>query len=80
MGKTSKPYTIAVSKKIAHWPKWQELAKQGHTIVELEDIDLFVGPECWYMDQEHEKYLDAAFDAARVRAYPPAPKVKKGTK
>jgi hypothetical protein len=77
LGKTSKPLTIAVAKSISGWPKWQELAAQGHTIVELEEIDVFMGPECWYMDQQHEKLVDDALAAARVRAYPPKPKEKK---
>jgi len=77
VGKTSKPLVIVVSKHIAHWPIWEEKRLQGHTIVELEEADLFIGPECWYMDNQHEKYAQLAMDSARARAYPPPPKKEK---
>lgn len=83
MGKTPKPLTIYVHESLLHWPEWEQLKAQGHTVEKLmasEDVHLIVGPTSWYMTELHKEYLDLAIKAARSRRYAGKPKKKETTK
>jgi len=36
---------------------------------DLLDADLIIGPQCWYFDTKHRKYLTQAIKQARLRRY-----------
>jgi hypothetical protein len=68
MGKTpaNKRLVIDVHADIADWPEFAELVEKGHTVRRVEtDADLVLGPRCWRMVPELQKYLEHAIKAAR---------------
>lgn len=60
------------------------MAAQGHHVHTLTDVlegrvhmshvDVFLGPTCWRMDEQHRKFLKLAVESARHARYP----LKKG--
>jgi len=44
----------------------------------LSEADLIIGPQCWYFDTQHRKYLTLAIKQARLKRY--GPPVKKANK
>ena len=70
MGRTSKPLLLAVDQRIAHWPVWEALAKQGHTIHVLAlEHDATFGPNCRLMNDVLAGDVDVALKAARKLRY-----------
>ena len=82
MGKTPKPLNILVIGDILErWDEFKELASQGHQVAYWSGYnmlttyfefgpDLILGERCWFMDEQHRKYLDLAITEARRRRYP----------
>ena len=84
MHRTPKPLVILVTdESMLGWPGLQKLMEQGHTVVTLEQWgdsagkgeprmtpDLVMGPSAWYMDRQHDRYMEKAIKAARARRYP----------
>lgn len=70
MGKTSKPLLLAVDQRIAHWPEWEALAAQGHTIhVVAMEHDATFGPGCRLMNDHLHGDIDVALKAVRKVRY-----------
>ena len=86
MGKVSKPLTIVVFSPLDEWPEIVKLEKQGHKILypgdfettPAADVDIIMGPRCWYMTELHRKHLTQAIKQARLRKYGTIAKRKKG--
>ena len=80
MGRSPRPLTVLVADEIAGWPEFTDLQAKGHQIVtghdlkintvSMGDVDLFLGPTCWRMDQAHRMYLPLALAAGRKKRYP----------
>ncbi len=79
MGTTPKPLVMVVLPPVDTWPEVAALAAQGHTVLTLAQvladptgpaIDVWLGPECWRMDEQHRKYLKLAVEEARRARYP----------
>jgi len=69
-GHTNKPLLMAIDQRIAHWPEWQALAEQGHTIHVLAlEHDAVFGLNCWRMPEELRGDLGMALKAARKARY-----------
>ncbi len=72
MGKATKLLSIILTQpSMLEWEEVQLLSQQGHTLSVLEgqEADLIVGPNCWMMTEELRKYLPLAVKAARERVY-----------
>ena len=41
----------------------------GVLLKRLEEADLIIGPQCWYFDIKHRKYLTQAIKQARLKRY-----------
>lgn len=84
MGRTSKPLTILLTEdEMTAWPRFQELASQGHVVMTLSDIlqdrlmttpDLVMGARAHYLAPGMEKLVDVALKGARSLRYPPQTK------
>jgi hypothetical protein len=83
MGKTPKPLRIAVHPTLVDLPEVQALVAKGHQVyslaqynrgndnpLNLPDVDLILGPNCWRMEPELLPYLDLAIKGARGVKYP----------
>lgn len=72
MGRTPKPLTMVVDRRIADWPEIIKLQEQGHTIIVWDyiDIDMVLGPLSHRMDESIRKWLPEAIKAIRLRRYP----------
>ena len=94
MGKVSRRLTIVVFPPLDEWPEIAKLEEQGHTIIrtntsEFQEgvlsaeafatADLIIGPQCWYFDHRHKKYLTQAIKQSRLKRYG-TPAKKKGKK
>ena len=87
MGTTPKPILIVALSPLETWEEIAALQAQGHTVLSLtdlyeseykiSDVDLFLGPTAWRMDEQHRKYLPLAIAEGRRARYPV---VKKGKK
>ena len=83
MGKVSRRLTIVVFPPLGEWPEIVKLEEQGHNVhtIDEEDkenliavkilleADLIIGPQCWYFDVKHRKYLTQAIKQARLKRY-----------
>jgi len=83
MGRTQKPLCIAVDDVLADTPEIIALAAKGHNIykfsrynrgndnpLNLPNVDLILGPNCWRMDATLLPYLDLAIRGVRSVKYP----------
>jgi len=55
-------------------PSITEFVPPGHPaagvlLKRLAEADLIIGPNCWYFDTKHRKYLTAAIKQARLKRY-----------
>ncbi len=75
MGRVAKPLTIVVFPPLDEWPEIAKLEEQGHNVItdlehwRGEEIDILLGPRCWYMTGLHRKHLSNAIKQARLRRY-----------
>ncbi len=81
MGKVSRRLTIVALPPVSEWPEIAKLREQGHTIIDcfeqpevltlasVREADLIIGPQCWYFDIKHRKYLTSAIKQARLKRY-----------
>jgi len=82
MGKVSRRLTIVVFPPLSEWSEIEKLEEQGHQIIRTHGIgetpiqitldkipDLVIGPNCWYFDVKHRKYLTLAIKQARLKRY-----------
>ena len=83
MGKVSRRLTIVVFPPLDEWPEIAKLEEQGHTVLRIPEVlptkgsvvtrielvDLIIGPQCWYFDIKHRKYLTQAIKQARLKRY-----------
>jgi hypothetical protein len=77
MGKSQTPLTIAVTDAaMLEWPEIQKLQSQGHTIflggphgdlLDQNNVDGVLGPNCWMMDETLRPFLKVAIQAMRDR-------------
>jgi hypothetical protein len=74
---------ILTETEMTSWPRFVELASQGHTLVTLDDllkdrmlttVSLVMGARAHYLAPGMEKLVDIALKGARALQYPPKPK------
>lgn len=83
MGKSSKPLTICVTDPaMLGWPEVQSRIAQGFEVFSIADMlsaaqkgltvtpDIYLGPDCWRMDERTRKYFETAVTEARKIRYP----------
>lgn len=69
-GKTSSPLRILVAPELVGSPEILLLAKQGHnvsSITDIDDVDLILAPQAHQYTSALALYLPAAIKAARAR-------------
>lgn len=80
MGTTPKPLLIIALSPLDTWGEIVALKGQGHEVLSLtefyesshtpDEVDLFLGPTAWRMDESHRKYLPLAIAEGRRARYP----------